>query len=194
MRRWIIYSSAMASLVLLLIGAVLWVQSYSRIDIATWRRGSVQLDVMSSHGGMLLQWGQTASPGLFTPPKGWLGSVGIFSESSNYATAPAGPLWVGSIVGFNCYRFYDIEIDGKRLERRALILPWYFLTLLPFLSLLLSLHHIRRYARQWRRERYGYCKSCGYDLRASISKCPECGTDIPPRLEPRQNPCAPNPT
>jgi hypothetical protein len=41
-----------------------------------------------------------------------------------------------------------------------------------------------RWLRRLARRRKGLCLRCGYDVRASTEKCPECGTPVPPRAAP----------
>jgi len=41
----------------------------------------------------------------------------------------------------------------------------------------------RQYRRQQLRRMSGLCTSCGYDLRASKDRCPECATPIPQKSE-----------
>src|SRR5205807_10176516 len=56
----------------------------------------------------------------------------------------------------------------------ALVMPYWFLTLAATAWPLMWL--VRR--RPWVRPE-GLCRQCGYDLRASTERCPECGTSIP---------------
>ena len=46
-----------------------------------------------------------------------------------------------------------------------------------FLAVYLGLTLIAS-SKRWKRRRYpdGFCERCGYDLRASPQRCPECGT------------------
>jgi len=86
-------------------------------------------------------------------------------------------------AGFRYWAGHDLGDDYH-----SLVVPaWIFvpLALVPAASL-------RRFARgaRWRqRLRAGLCPTCGYDLRASKEKCPECGSPIPPTARhPAPNP------
>lgn len=51
--------------------------------------------------------------------------------------------------------------------------PWVACALLLIAPLIWSAH------RWLRRSAKGFCRQCGYDLRASRDRCPECGTPVP---------------
>ena len=61
-------------------------------------------------------------------------------------------------------------------EHRALVIPHWFVFLLILFP---AIRLIPRFVRKARWQARGYCMKCGYDLRASPGKCPECGTDKP---------------
>jgi hypothetical protein len=59
--------------------------------------------------------------------------------------------------------------------RTVEIRPWLFVVVLSVapLAWLIRARYLRRKMRK------GFCVTCGYDLRASTGRCPECGTEIP---------------
>jgi hypothetical protein len=65
----------------------------------------------------------------------------------------------------------------------AVVIPSWFLTLL-FGALPGAIAF--RWIRGVRRRGEGFCPVCGYDLRASAGRCPECGTAISPAASARQ--------
>jgi hypothetical protein len=65
---------------------------------------------------------------------------------------------------------------GPFQGRYTIVLPNWFIVLATALPALMWFR--RRQAKMRRRSR-GLCDVCGYDLRASNERCPECGTAIP---------------
>jgi hypothetical protein len=62
-----------------------------------------------------------------------------------------------------------------RVDRtRSVLVPPWFIALV--LSILPARWALRWYVRWRRRRTPGLCIRCGYDLRASPERCPECGT------------------
>jgi len=61
---------------------------------------------------------------------------------------------------------------------------WVFATAFGILSLSIVLGFFRTRVRALIRRRGGKCPSCGYDLRATPRRCPECGA-VPKKIEPQ---------
>jgi hypothetical protein len=57
----------------------------------------------------------------------------------------------------------------------AVVIPYWFPTSICGLVPVLWVMKSRRRWRERRRARLGLCRGCGYDLRASEGRCPECG-------------------
>jgi hypothetical protein len=81
-------------------------------------------------------------------------------------------MWVPEITstGFGAVGFHWEHRTMPKVGREAhsLAVPYWFLLLV---SLALPIHWWRRR----RRPLPGHCRVCGYDLRASPQRCPECG-------------------
>jgi hypothetical protein len=90
----------------------------------------------------------------------WLGRVEV-TKPIPYASDS------GTVAGFGMGWWLDHGYGGKT---RYVRLPHYALTLLLLGCLLWIVKPFRR------RYAPGFCRRCGYDLRATPDRCPECGT------------------
>jgi predicted Zn-ribbon and HTH transcriptional regulator len=70
-----------------------------------------------------------------------------------------------------------IPIDMLPLDvRHAAVAHWHLAIATALLPLLTIARTIRRRLSVRRRRRIGCCPLCGYDLRATPGRCPECGS------------------
>jgi len=74
---------------------------------------------------------------------------------------------------------FVIERDTRGQDLyRAVAIPWWAVTALLAIAPSVT---IWRWAGRRNQRMLGLCEVCGYDLRASHERCPECGTAIPDR-------------
>jgi hypothetical protein len=88
------------------------------------------------------------------------------------ATARAFAFDSGSFLGFY---FLSAKSTGAGGRFQRTTVPHWFLALLFAIPPALHLRAMIRSRR--RRHRAGHCPTCGYDLRATPDRCPECGTE-----------------
>ena len=94
------------------------------------------------------------------------------TEPSNAYTYVQPTSW--SFLGFHFARY------GTRTRAAFLALPYWFLIAL---SVPVAAVGARRWWRRRKRTAPGHCLGCGYDLRATRDRCPECGA-VPKRPAP----------
>ena len=120
--------------------------------------------------------------------------VGIYLVAATYGRPPPSTGWhfesepaphdaiFSSSLGFSYGSFEGEEAFGSGesltftpFELIYVVVPFWFVFVLTGV---LPGHAVWRYWRGRRRASLGFCRSCGYDLRASGERCPECGQPI----------------
>jgi hypothetical protein len=105
----------------------------------------------------------------------WQFASGSAQAGGYYSSLKPG-LWEALGVGVaSCESFGDTGRIGTWL-----VAPYWLLVGLTAIAPLCALMRRRRAAR---RRPSGVCTTCGYDLRASKERCPECGTPITSNAE-----------
>ena len=150
-----------------------WVVSIDEMSVVThghsiaWTRGDVRISAEEqtyyTHGGA------AALPGAPRPPARWeWGRLG--RGHTGWEREPSRSFW--GRLGF---ARYDAGFGSSFADSRedVIALPAW-LPVVAFAGLPLAF--AVRLARRHRRRVAGRCAECGYDLRGSPQRCPECGT------------------
>ena len=163
MKRFLFNSFSILSLALCLITAALWGRSqfvtYSAgrgwshfgLEAETFR-GAISLLYVTDESKPDQHWNVDASP----------------PESVDDEAA-------GRMFPFHHHFAGFVIVAGPVYGARVmdLAVPFWFIILM---LLILPAIRLRTALRERRHRKRGHCESCGYDLRASLDRCPECGT------------------
>jgi hypothetical protein len=190
MKRRLLNLAAAVSLVLFLATVGLWVRSYWVGDNVSWssshaREGdwvSREWMINIGRGGWLIQWidsldEPTGAPRPNSDPWRW-----------SHPRAPASVGGGAHLPSFWRRRGFSYSSTGPmnrpgRVQHRYLCTPLWFLAALTSPVPLLWLCRRRLQAKRNRDGERGLCPNCGYDLRATPDRCPECGQSpfrVPP--------------
>lgn len=153
---------------------VLWLRSYRVSDGWVWRTATSGVYISSLRGE--IRWERETFPPAYSRSSLFPFPAGYCSSPS--ATAPPlgiSPGWFAfGMRGRARMWLFPPAMGTGRIQ--VLYIPDYY----PLaIGLLLSLTWVLLALRTRHRVRAGLCRRCGYDLRASPDRCPECGTPVP---------------
>ena len=174
MRPWLFGILASLSLLLFVAVAGMWVRSYRVADTVGYGArhsladGAIRLRfaaVRSSRGGVSV--GSGSSLELFVRASSM--REGLYARHDAPPPAESQGQWARWGFGHT-----HVDLGNQAFVTRSVRVPYWFLTLLAAGAC--ALLGWRRY-----RTRYGAgrCRTCGYDLRETKERCPECGTGVP---------------
>ena len=166
--RILVNALTVLSLLLALASAVLWVRSYWRADRMDWTRPFDPaterpfIGLASSRGGVTIHFGVFSSG----PRSRWVKSGW---DWDTYAHSPI--VWPAKNVANR--GGFGLRSGANAFGRRGVVVfpAWLPTGVFAVLPLVRGASFVRRR----RRVREGHCEKCGYDLRATPERCPECG-------------------
>jgi len=182
MRLRLFTATSVLSLLLCVITVVLWVRSYFTVDLilrgvqkghSSYTTGYVQ----SGHGIIVAQYiyyDEVQGMGVRPLLSGWAGRSEPMVVNRLDVTDP---LYI-TRDGIHFGRYGLGYIKGASRAQYRVAIPHFALAVLTFL--LPAAWAWQRGVRR-SRARNRRCLRCGYDLRASSGRCPECGTLVPSR-------------
>jgi hypothetical protein len=161
-----LFKLAAGSLGMMLASVVLWVRSQFACDVIDIKRGRYYMTFVTwpSYAGVDAGWFSRTPIGTEVEP--------AFAWEVQPVDHRVSALWFVPRV---FPRFSNGPTTGPIFDqgRWSVRLPYWFLTLTTGLLSFLCRRHAKKLDPRWR---LGRCLTCGYDLRATPERCPECGT------------------
>jgi hypothetical protein len=185
--RILINTLAALSLLLCVVAAVLWARSYVRYELLVYVAGVDggnwtdyrKLELWSSQGTLRLMWSRlidSYAHSLRTAPRRGR-DIQWESRPDRVRPSSTQPAW--DLGSQRSYSGTPPAYSNLRDYRWVTCPHWIVVVATAAPPLVcLELWRVRR-----RRARAGLCPKCGYDLRATPDRCPECGT-IAPKVGP----------
>jgi hypothetical protein len=157
---------------------VLWVRSYWVHDWIAFDAFGRSISLRTSPHVLHLEW--TSRP--YRTPR-WESKPALYRPTLRDFLRPQHDVWKDvsgqphsyTWLGFSLQPTYHQAPGDPRYDCwfTKVGLPYYFLAVLTGL---LPAVQARRWLRRRRRTKLRLCQRCGYDLRATPGRCPECGT------------------
>jgi hypothetical protein len=172
LRRLLTVLSAL-SLLLCAAAVALWVRSYFRGDSVGFAGGPPPPAVSS-------EWFVRSNYGVlyFARNSAYGSALGFDERPLRWRSSPPSRVFSHPVVPGRPFSFVlgPFSLGGRigpAYSHAAFTVPHWFPALLGAVAPLVWL---RRFRRTRRRKARGLCARCGYDLRATPGRCPECGT------------------
>lgn len=187
MKRRLFRILSTASLALCVVAAAMWLRGRFGNDLLTWTTGAGDTLVALRSGERLDLTVARDWPGGHRPLTWTRLPRGTRGEGASW---PTGNARVETLFGLRVWRAQGWFGDRVRYPRpptypiTTIGIGWDTLALLGAIlpSARLAARLYRRHTLD-RRAAAGQCVHCGYDLRASRDRCPECGSIVPPSLQ-----------
>ena len=174
-------AAALISLLLCVATAALWVRSYWTKSLASYSTRGMTYGI-SPQSGRIFVWKETnhdpferGRKYLLSQPSRWTfgeddATYGYYGAPRDEIRSVGGIGWASGLAGY-------LDHDGSTYPYSIVRVPYWAIE--ASLVLLTTVFAIRI----WRRVKPNHCVRCGYDLRATPERCPECGTAVTkPRL------------
>jgi hypothetical protein len=157
--------------------ASIWTRSYFHTDRVQWQSTGAWQAVLSGHGRGLYIY---AANGNFTAPFNGLPAHDSKAPVSDIVTDQWLVPYPRQFLGFA----YGTGSGSGYTFGYIVVIPYWFTTFVPWM---VTAWWIRKLWQSRHAVAAGCCRVCGYDLRATPDRCPECGT-VPKTASPEVRP------